>query len=149
MRSPGVRSIHGTPKERPSPREDPYPTDMDTQRPDLSSGSLLQISGLSVHFEQRSAIEDISATIGTGEIVSLVGPNGAGKSTILRVLAGILPPSHGEVRFRGSPICEPDRSVVYVPQRAGVDWSFPVNVLDVTLMGRIRSLFFFKHLPGS
>ncbi len=100
-----------------------------------STSPLLELSSLSVHFEKRSAIEDISATIGTGEIVGLVGPNGAGKSTILRVLAGILPPSHGVVRFRGNPVCQPDRSVVYVPQRAGVDWTFPVNVFDVAMMG--------------
>jgi len=100
-----------------------------------------------VHFERRSAIDDISVRIESGEIIGLVGPNGAGKSTILRVLAGLLPPSHGHVRFRGGPVCQPNRSVVYVPQRAGVDWTFPVSVLDVTMMGRLRSQSRWKPIP--
>lgn len=121
----------------------------DSPPPPTRSDSLLDLSSLSVHFERRSAIEEISAAIGTGEIVGLVGPNGAGKSTILRVLAGILPPSHGVARFRGVPICRPDRSVVYVPQRAGVDWTFPVNVLDVTLMGRMTARSRWRPIPAS
>lgn len=101
--------------------------------------ALLELTDLSVHFGQRSAIEEISARIQPAEIVSLVGPNGAGKSTILRVIAGILPPSHGVARLRGTRIGAPDSSVVYVPQRAGVDWTFPVSVLDVAMMGRFRN----------
>jgi len=100
--------------------------------------ALLELNDVSVHFGQRSAIEDISATIRPAEIVSLVGQNGAGKSTILRVIAGILPPSHGVARLRGTRIGCPDPSVVYVPQRAGVDWTFPVSVLDVAMMGCFR-----------
>lgn len=103
-----------------------------------STQPLLAIRHLAVHFDRRSALEDVSAEIGAGEIVGLVGPNGAGKSTLLRVLAGMLPASHGEVSLRGQRIQRPESAVVYVPQRAGVDWSFPVNVLDVTLMGRSR-----------
>jgi ABC-type Mn2+/Zn2+ transport system ATPase subunit len=101
--------------------------------------AFLELNDLSVHFGQRSAIQDICATIRPAEIVSLVGPNGAGKSTILRVIAGILPPSHGVAKLRGVRISCPDPSVVYVPQRAGVDWTFPVSVLDVAMMGRFRT----------
>jgi len=108
---------------------------------------LLELSGLSVHFERRSAIEEITASFGSGEIVSLVGPNGAGKSTVLRVLAGTLPASHGVVRLRGVPICRPDPSVTYVPQRAGADWSFPVSVLDVAMMGHMRTRSRWRPFP--
>lgn len=121
----------------------------DTASPTTTNKHLLELSSVSVHFERRSAIEDISIRIQAGEIVGLVGPNGAGKSTILRVLAGILPASHGHVRFRGNPVCQPDRSVVYVPQRAGVDWTFPVSVIDVTMMGRLRSQSRWKPIPSA
>jgi ABC-type Mn2+/Zn2+ transport system ATPase subunit len=111
--------------------------------------ALLELSDLSVHFGQRSAIEEISARILPAEIVSLVGPNGAGKSTILRVIAGILPPSHGVAKLRRERIGAPDPSVVYVPQRAGVDWTFPVSVLDVAMMGRFRRQSRWRPRPAA
>lgn len=93
----------------------------------------LAADAVSVHFDRRMAIQDVTVAFRPGETVGLVGPNGAGKSTLLRVLAGMLRPSHGAVTRRG-----PDGrplTVSYVPQRTGVDWSFPVDVLDVVLMG--------------
>lgn len=98
----------------------------------------LETDALSVHFEDRSALEVVSLTFGAGETISLLGPNGAGKSTLLRVLAGVLPPTHGQVRIDGRPVTRPDPTMVYVPQRTSVDWTFPVSVLDVTLMARAK-----------
>ena len=98
------------------------------------AGPRLVASGVSVHFGRRLALQDVSVAFAGGEIVSLVGPNGAGKSTLLRVLAGMLTPSHGSIRR----IALPDGrrpAISYVPQRSGVDWSFPVDVRDVVLMG--------------
>lgn len=91
---------------------------------------------LSVHFGERSALEDVSVSFFPGETVSLLGPNGAGKSTLLKVIGGLLPASHGTVALNGVPIRRPSQAVVYVPQRSSVDWTFPVSVLDVVLMAR-------------
>ena len=96
----------------------------------------MRTAHLGVHFEDRSAIEDISLDFRTGETTSLVGPNGAGKSTLLRCLDGILPPTHGEVFLDDQPVRRPSPRVAYVPQRSDVDWRFPISVLDVALMGR-------------
>jgi len=96
--------------------------------------AVLTCQNLSVHFEHRSALSEINASFGRGETVSLVGPNGAGKSTLLRILAGLLPPTHGRVSLAGAPIDGPNSAVIYVPQRNSVDWTFPVSVLDVVLM---------------
>jgi len=98
----------------------------------------LEARELSVHFGERWALECVDVWLWPGERVALVGPNGAGKSTLLRALAGMHPPSHGEVRLEGRPVRRPNPRVVYVPQRTGVDWGFPVSVLDVALMGRAR-----------
>ncbi len=87
-----------------------------------------------MHFGRRLALEDVSVSFQGGETVSLVGPNGAGKSTLLKVLAGMLRPSHGRVQRHRLADGRTPR-VSYVPQRTGVDWSFPVDVLDVVLMG--------------
>jgi manganese/iron transport system ATP-binding protein len=73
-----------------------------------------------------------------------VGPNGAGKSTLFRIIAGVLKPSHGEVHVYGD---EPGGHIciAYVPQRSQVDWSFPVSVADVVLMGRIGKMGLFRQ----
>ena len=91
---------------------------------------------MSVHFAERSALEDITLGFHAGETTSLIGPNGAGKSTLLKCLSGILAPSHGEVLLDGEIVRRPTPRVAYVPQRSDVDWKFPINVLDVALMGR-------------
>ena len=97
----------------------------------------LETAGATVHFGNRTALREVNTRFGPGETVSVLGPNGAGKSTLLRLLAGTLAPSHGIVRLGAAPLRRPDARVVYVPQRSGVDWSFPVSVLDVVLMGRL------------
>jgi ABC-type Mn2+/Zn2+ transport system ATPase subunit len=96
----------------------------------------LQTVHLSVHFEDRSALEDINLSFYSGETTSLVGPNGAGKSTLLRCLGGMLEPTHGTVLMDGQIVRKPSPQVAYVPQRLQVDWTFPISVLDVALMGR-------------
>ena len=96
---------------------------------------ILTIDRLGVHFEERPALDNVSLTFAAGEIVGLLGPNGAGKSTLLKTVAGMIPPTHGEVRFGNTPDGR-RASAVYVPQRSAVDWSFPVSVLDVVLMAR-------------
>ncbi len=98
----------------------------------------LVVRDLSVHYGSRPALAGLNVTFAPGETVSLVGPNGAGKSTLLKVLAGILPPSHGVAELDRQPIRRPSAAVVYVPQRTSADWSFPVNVLDVVLLTRLR-----------
>lgn len=98
--------------------------------------SFIQTRDLSVHFEDRSALEGIDLRLTPGEVVALVGPNGAGKSTLMRVLAGILPPSHGHVLLDGEACHGPDPRIVYVPQRSAVDWSFPIDVTEVVLLAR-------------
>ncbi len=96
----------------------------------------LATDDLSVHFGDRSALEGITVRFAGGETVSLLGPNGAGKSTLLKVLAGVLPATHGLVRLNDRVIHRPNPAVSYVPQRTSVDWTFPVSVLDVVLMAR-------------
>ncbi len=96
----------------------------------------MQTNCLSVHFEDRSAIDDATLDFFPHEMTSLVGPNGAGKSTLLKCLDGILEPTHGVVMLDGQPLRGPSPRIAYVPQRSEVDWKFPISVLDVAIMGR-------------
>ena len=112
------------------------PVDGSTAAPHGHQMPRLWTKHLSVHFEDRSALDDVSLRFYPGETTSLVGPNGAGKSTLLKCLAGMLPATHGDVLLDGTPVRRPSPRVAYVPQRSDVDWRFPITVLDVALMGR-------------
>lgn len=62
---------------------------------------VVEASGLTRVFETRTAVDDLTLTIGAGEVVALLGPNGAGKTTTLRMLAGLLPPTSGQIALGG------------------------------------------------
>jgi branched-chain amino acid transport system ATP-binding protein len=65
---------------------------------------LLQISRLTKRFGGLVAVNDVSFSVGDGEILSVIGPNGAGKSTLFKLVSSFLWPTAGEVRFRGARI---------------------------------------------
>src|SRR5262245_65065612 len=68
------------------------------------TAALLHADGLTRTFGARVAVQDLSLSVAAGEIVSLLGPNGAGKTTTLRMLAGLLAPSHGSISIDGRPV---------------------------------------------
>lgn len=103
----------------------------------------LEVHHLTVRYEQSHALEDVSFTVAPGERVAVVGPNGAGKSTLLKALVGLIRPSAGTIRVNGH-LHTQCSDVAYVPQRAQVDWSFPVNVWDVVMMGRTAHIGLFR-----
>ena len=74
---------------------------------------LLEVQDLAVRYGDVQALWGISFRIQEGELVTLVGSNGAGKSTTLRAISGLIAPSAGAIRFRGSAIggLAPDRIV--------------------------------------
>jgi manganese/iron transport system ATP-binding protein len=104
---------------------------------------ILDVLHLTVNYEGRSALEDVTFHLHTGERVAVVGPNGAGKSTLFKAVSGVIPPTSGEVKISGfgprGHIC-----IAYVPQRSQVDWRFPASVADVVMMGRIGQVGFFR-----
>jgi manganese/iron transport system ATP-binding protein len=85
-----------------------------------------------------TALHDASFEIPQGSVAALVGVNGAGKSTLFKAVMGFLPTSKGEILLLGKPvkIALKEGIVAYVPQAEEVDWSFPVLVEDVVMMGR-------------
>ena len=61
----------------------------------------LDVSGLAYAYDGALAVRDVSISVKAGEIVALLGANGAGKSTTVRMIAGVLRPQKGEIRFNG------------------------------------------------
>jgi branched-chain amino acid transport system ATP-binding protein len=65
------------------------------------SESLLDVSKLAFAYDGAAAVRDVSLSVQPGEIVALLGANGAGKSTTVRMIAGVLTPQKGDIRFAG------------------------------------------------
>lgn len=103
----------------------------------------LVVEQLTVAYEHAYALEDISFAVAPGERVAVVGPNGAGKSTLLKTIVGLIRATTGTIRVAGH-LHTQCNQVAYVPQRAEVDWSFPISVWDVVMQGRIGHIGWFR-----
>ena len=84
------------------------------------TATVLDARQLRKNYGSLTAVSDVSFTIGAGEILGYVGPNGAGKSTTVKMLAGLIEPSAGEVLFKGVPALRDlvayKREIGYVPE---------------------------------
>ena len=99
----------------------------------------------------NTALRDASFSLEGGTICALVGVNGSGKSTLFKALMGFVTPVRGSVALNGRPIREAQKQgwVAYVPQAEDVDWSFPVSVHDVVMMGRYGYMNFLRIARAS
>lgn len=91
------------------------------------AAAVVEISGLVRRFGDVTAVDGVSAVIGSGKVFGLIGPNGAGKSTLIKMLITLLPPSDGAARVVGYDIRREARQVRrhigYVPQLLSADGS--------------------------
>ena len=115
---------------------------------DIPKDSPLAIRGLTVSYGQAPAVFSVDATIEAGMMTAIVGPNGAGKSTLLKAALGIVKPLAGQITAFGQPTAKSRARIAYVPQRASVDWDFPVRAVDVVLMGMYRKLGLLRRVRG-
>jgi manganese/zinc/iron transport system ATP- binding protein len=103
----------------------------------------IQVSDLTVAYQRKPVLWEISLDIPAGSLVGLVGPNGAGKSTLIKAMMGLVPKVSGEIFLDAKTMEDQRGRVAYVPQRESVDWDFPASVLDVVLMGMYRKIGWF------
>lgn len=101
-----------------------------------SEPARLEIEHVSVGYNGKPILEDITFQVPHGARVAVVGPNGAGKSTLFKALIGLLPLRQGRIFIHGLPLLNHKDCLAYIPQREEVDWRFPVTVEDVVMMGR-------------
>jgi manganese/zinc/iron transport system ATP- binding protein len=100
----------------------------------------VDVHDLTVAYHRKPVLWDVDVQIPAGRLVAIVGPNGAGKSTLLKAILGLVPVASGAVSLFGRPLRAVRRRIGYVPQRESVDLDFPVNAMDVALMGRYGHL---------
>lgn len=102
----------------------------------------IEISGVSVRYRDIAALEDVTLTVAPGRVTALIGMNGSGKSTLFKSIAGLVRPASGQVTVAGQTPAAARRHglIGYVPQSEDVDWTFPVSVRDVVMMGRYGRL---------
>jgi len=93
----------------------------------MEEETILEVKNISKIFyiegKEFKVLEDISFTVKSGEFVGIIGPSGCGKSTLLRIIDGLIPPSSGEVIFKGEKVNGPSKEISFIFQSfALVPW---------------------------
>ncbi len=104
-----------------------------------NAGAGIAVHDVTVTYRNgHTALRDASFETPTGTITALVGVNGSGKSTLFKAIMGFVRTAKGSISVLGMSVPEALKKsiVAYVPQAEEVDWSFPVLVEDVVMMGR-------------
>lgn len=100
---------------------------------------LLKCENVSVAYEGKSVLEDVSFSVGEGDYICVLGENGAGKSTLIKTLLGLKKPESGSISF----LNDFSRAYVgYLPQQQTVKKDFPASVWEVVVSGNENSLGF-------
>jgi len=98
----------------------------------------VELANIDFAYDYNIVLKDISMTIDKGDFVAVVGPNGAGKSTMLKIVAGLLKPSRGQVKIGGKDIsiARVQGLIGYVPQNYGKNTlGFPATVTEIVSLG--------------
>jgi iron complex transport system ATP-binding protein len=101
--------------------------------------AMLEVKNISCGYGKRTVVENVTFTLGMGELLCLLGPNGVGKTTLFRTILGSLERICGEILLNGEDVRQLNlrhlaRKIAYVPQAHTPP--FPFRVIDVVTMGR-------------
>ncbi len=105
----------------------------------------IRVNNLYVSYDGNRILTDAQFEMPTGRLVGIIGANGSGKSTLMKGMLGLIPVDRGEVTIEGKTVKEQLKNIAYVPQRATIDWDFPITVLDTVLLGTYPSLGLFRR----
>ncbi len=99
---------------------------------------VIEIRDLWFFFNGQAVLKEVNLTVYQKDFLAVIGPNGGGKTTLLKLMLGLLEVDRGSIRVFGKPPRQSAHRIGYVPQNIGYNKSFPISVLDVVLMGRLR-----------
>ena len=101
----------------------------------------LEVNGVTKTYGSVRAVNDLSFTVGKGEIFGLLGPNGAGKTSTIRMILDIIKPNAGEISVLGGPMSrEKKPRIGYLPEERGL-------YNDMTLFDTLVFMARLKQLP--
>jgi len=103
----------------------------------MTKKPVIELEKVSFSYDGLPVLEDVSLTVHEHDFLSIVGPNAGGKTTLLKLIMGLIRPTSGTVRVFGQRPPKVRSRIGYMPQHASLDPLFPVNVMDVVLMGRL------------
>ncbi len=118
----------------------------------MENNKAIVIDHLTVAYDAKPVLWNISCGFNKAQLTAIIGPNGAGKSTLIKSMLNFIQPITGSIAFSTMedeqvPYKKMKNKIAYVPQNTTVDWDFPATVLDVVLMGRYGHLGWLKR-PG-
>lgn len=96
----------------------------------MSAEPLITLCDVGMVYERRHVLEHVDLCVDAGDFIAITGPNGGGKTTLLRILLGLLHPTHGTVRRNAAGL-----RIGYLPQKNMVDSHFPITVGEVVMSG--------------
>jgi len=107
--------------------------------------SVIDIKNLWFSFNGEPVLQNVNFALHHKEFLAMIGPNGGGKTTLLKLILGLLKADRGDIRILGQNPRQAARHIGYVPQDVHINKKFPISVLDVVLMGRLRSGINWSH----
>jgi zinc transport system ATP-binding protein len=100
--------------------------------------TIIKVKDLNFSYNGQPVLRDIDLEVTRGDFMAMIGPNGGGKTTLLKLMLGLLSADRGQILiFDTSPKAVSHR-IGYVPQDVHINKDFPVSVLDVVLMGKLK-----------
>ncbi len=101
--------------------------------------TVIQMRDVWFSFNGQPVLQEVNLRVPRGDFLVVIGPNGGGKTTLLKLILGLLDPVQGKILVFGAPPRKVSHRVGYVPQNVHINKNFPVSVMDVVLMGRLRT----------
>jgi len=109
----------------------------------MSLKEIISFENVSFSYNKIRVLENVNFKIKEFASACILGPNGGGKSTLLKLILGLIKPNIGKVKIFNSSPEKMRWKIGYMPQYMSFDSLFPINIMDVVLMGRVE-----KHLFG-
>lgn len=104
-----------------------------------TSNHAIEISNLGFSYlDSEPALENVNFIVPKNDFLAVIGPNGGGKTTLIKLILGLLQPTTGNIKVFGSTPEKSSHRIGYVPQETSINIDFPISVLDVVKMGRLK-----------